>query len=266
MADGYCNISAAVIAVACIAGVGAGVGCTAITCICGIGRFIGTSRTSFSASVLACGRCYIRSTVIAISRIAAVSAVAAGCTGACIICICGFVGTSRAVFSASPVARGYGYIRTSVKAVSRIARIRARVGCAAVACICGIGRFIGTSRAVFARSILTDGYCNIRGCIKAVPFIAAVFAGIAYAAIACIVSVGRFIAANSAIIAISVLTFGRSYAVAAVIAVTVVTFPSTSICGAAGACIRRIVCGFVCTIFAITACISPLSRYCIGTA
>ena len=78
-------------------------------------------------------------------------------------------------------------------------------------------------------------------------------------------SIGRLIAANSAIIAISILALGRGYTIAAVIAVAVITFPCAGICSAAGACIRGVIGGFICTIFAITACIPPLTGYCSGT-
>ncbi len=101
---------------------------------------------------------YISCTVIAVADIRRIGA-GVGCAAvARVNRISGSIGTSRAVFTVSVLTDRDRNIRAAVIAVARITRIGARVGCTAITCICGIGRLIGTSRAVFSASVLARGY------------------------------------------------------------------------------------------------------------
>ena len=154
LARGYAYIAGAVIAVAANGYIRTAVACAAVARVICVGGFIGTSCAGFPASVLARRYSYIGAAIIAVACITRIRA-RVGCAARAGICsVGGFIGTSRAVFSVSPIARGYGYIGGTVITISAVAAVSAGIGCAAIACIRSIGRLVCTSGAGFSISVI----------------------------------------------------------------------------------------------------------------
>ncbi len=84
--------------------------------------------------------------------------------------ICGIggsIGTGGAGFTRSVITGRYAYITHTIITISAVTGIRAGIACAAVACICGIGRLIGTGGAVITISPLACRGADASGTVIA---------------------------------------------------------------------------------------------------